>query len=154
MTTKRDFTIHCNSENSVLIVWPEKICAQQHQTINDYQQQIKAKLSHFVIETVSSYNSLMVYYRFDLMSSGEFTDKLQMLWQHGSPQKKAIDIQDKDQGTTIEIPVYYGVDAGWDLPELSESLAMPIEKIVSHLTKIFQNHLILLVMTSNPVRIF
>jgi len=130
MPTSQDFTIHCNSENSVLIVWPEKICAKQHRAISCYQQEIKKKLSQLVIETVSSYNSLMVYYRFDLMSSQEFSDKLQRLWLHRLDKEIVTNTQTETQNI-IEIPVYYGVEAGWDLPELSEKLAIPINEIIS-----------------------
>jgi inhibitor of KinA len=127
-----EVTFQSSGENSVLIVWPEKVCPKQHQEITQYQRHIKMKLSSFVVETVSSYNSLMVYYRFDLISFQQFTDKLLMTWKNFSkitiPQ---TDTNTDSMSKTIEIPVYYGADAGWDLQSLSDNLDLSIEDIIS-----------------------
>jgi len=128
MRVSGDIAIQCSGENSILIVWPEKVSRNQHQVITEYQEYINAQLPSFIIETVSSYNSLMVYYRFDLISFQQFSDKLNMTYQDVS---KTSSQPSTNKYSTIEIPVYYGCDAGWDLKSLSNKLNLSIEEIIS-----------------------
>jgi len=135
MSVSDKITIQYSGENSILIVWPEKICRNQHQVITEYQKYIKVQLSNFIVETVTSYNSLMVYYRFDLISFQQFSDKLNTTYQNIS---KTISEQSTSENSTIEIPVYYGCDAGWDLKNLSGSLSLSIAEIISlHSNKVY-----------------
>lgn len=128
MPDKNDITFHPSSEDSVLITWPEKVCPQQHQLIMQYQQAIKAQLAHLVHESIASYNSLIIYYHFDLMSYQTFCEKLLSTYQGTITNQQKISTTEK---RTIEIPVYYGEDAGWDLHSLSIQLTLPIDEIIS-----------------------
>jgi KipI family sensor histidine kinase inhibitor len=128
MLVDHNISIQGNSENTVLIVWPEQICAKQHQAISHYQQLLKQQLGHFLLETVSSYNSLLVYYRFELISYEQFSQQLLTVWQSVPDATVISAITAKN---TIEIPVYYGTEAGWDLHYLSRELALSTDDIIT-----------------------
>ncbi len=129
MQVKNPISIEGNSENTVLIVWPERVCQHQHQWITDYQQLIKLQLKHYIVETISSYNSLLVYYKFELIAYKPFSDQLHYLWRSLS---KVASTVTKSAVQRIEIPVYYGLEAGWDLPYLSQVLDLTAEQIIEY----------------------
>ena len=128
MLFNQNISIQGNSENTALIVWPEQVCAKQHQTISHYQQLIKKQLGSFLLETVSSYNSLLVYYRFELISYDQFSQHLLTIWQSLAAVDSLSSITAK---RAIEIPVYYGSEAGWDLSYVSRLLALSTDDIIA-----------------------
>lgn len=122
-------SIEVISENGLLLCWPEVIEAQQHQHIVNCQQLIKQQLHLYVIETLTSYNSIMVYYHFDKIKTHELIYRLQQCIQ-SLTSNKADTESPKLASNTIEIPVYYGLDAGWDLNNLAAASSLSVNRII------------------------
>ena len=123
--TAAEITLTAVSENALLLTWPEIICAQQHQQIITCQQLINQRLSHLIIETVASYNSLMVYYPFEKITLSNIHNQLNELCQQlAQPApRQAADV-------IVEIPVYYGTDAGWDLSLVAQQTQLSIGEVI------------------------
>lgn len=120
------------SENALLLEWPEKICPEQHQQIIICQQHINTQLKNIVTDSVASYASLMVYYQFDKISLTILDSKLKEIIQNtvDKPLSNTNNLLVKESAKTIEIPVYYGKDAGWDIAAVAQQKALSIEEII------------------------
>ena len=135
-------------ENSILIEWPEKICVKQHRQIIACQQQVNTLLAEFIIDSIASYNSLMIYYSleklFEKRSLKQFVAMMSEIIADvcGQSQKTdnitapelletslEVSLQTKLL-KTIEIPVYYGEEAGWDLRWVAEQSALSVEEVI------------------------
>jgi len=126
----RKVSINATSENTLLLTWPEKICPKQHHVIINYEQLIKDTLAHLVLETIASYNSLMIYYRFDLMSSTDFKIKINKTLNSFLESSSTQSIKNTLPTAVIDIPVYYGLEAGWDLSLVSERTGLSVSQII------------------------
>jgi len=136
-------TINYISENAILLQWPEKMCAEQHQHIMYCQKNIKKVFADNLIESIASYASLIIYYRFDCLFQKHGVDTQHHL--HESlmqivNQPFVIDAAEAYQTDApdsllekiiIEIPVYYGEEAGWDIHDVAHRTKLSIESIVS-----------------------
>lgn len=80
-----------------------------------------ALLPH-ILETVPGVNSLLVVYDPMKQQPGPLMDQLRTHWQ----QTPATQIQ----GTTFEIPVYYGGARGEDLPAAAQHCGMSVEEFI------------------------
>jgi KipI family sensor histidine kinase inhibitor len=120
------------SENAVLLEWPEKICAVQHQHIIDCQQKIYAALKNTVIESIVSYASLIIYYKFDQIAYGALNTLLLNVVQTNYLSDHVID---NVTNSVIEIPVYYGEQAGWDIQTVAQQTQLSIAKVIEHHTQ-------------------
>ncbi|MGJ8691000.1 MAG: 5-oxoprolinase subunit PxpB [Thalassotalea sp.] len=112
------------AENALLLTWPEVICHQQHQVIVAVQNQIKAKYQDAIIDSIVSYNSLMLYFRFDKVTTENLTTCLKNIINSPLTNKAA------ETSRQIEIPVYYGSDAGLDLANVSQHCKLSINEII------------------------
>ena len=70
------------SENAILITWPERVCPLQHRQITDLEhaliQHLSVDRSHpIIIDRVSAYNSLMIYYDFFQISAQQMLQRCQ-----------------------------------------------------------------------------
>ena len=129
------------SEDSVLLAWPEVICPIQHQQIVAYQSALVKTLTQHaetcVVDSVVSYNTLMIYYAFDKITWPDLTriihDEVALL--SSSIQSAVSDSPQTgscpDATKTIEIPVYYGLDAGWDLPAVANQTKLTIDEVIA-----------------------
>jgi inhibitor of KinA len=123
----QQFEITPSSEECVLITWPEKICPVQHQTVIATEQAIKAQLPNVIFESIVSYNAMMLYYRFDKMTYFQ-------LKQHiiDCVQLSEINEQNPLSLTSIvEIPVYYGEEAAWDLADIAKQCQLSITEVIT-----------------------
>jgi KipI family sensor histidine kinase inhibitor len=125
-----NINISATSENTLLLTWPEKICPKQHHLIINFEQQLKNTLAHLVIETIASYNSLMIYYHFDLMSSADFTIKIKQNLQAFLKKIPAQVTNNNFSPEVVEIPVHYGEKAGWDLSLVSEKTGLSVAQVI------------------------
>lgn len=118
--------IHPTSENSVLVIWPEKICPVQHQSILKTLNNINDELSAFIFESLASYNSIIIYYHFDKINFHQLKHRIHDCINKVSNQKN----KDNNDTLVTEIPVYYGEDAGWDLHSVAKQCQLSIEDVI------------------------
>jgi len=125
------------SEDSVLLAWPEVICPIQHQQIVACQSDLVKTLTQYaetcVVDSVVSYNTLMIYYAFDKITLPDLAtlidDELALLAL--GTQTAAIKSLQADLTQTIDIPVYYGLDAGWDLPAVANKTKLTVAGVIA-----------------------
>jgi len=129
MTLLKEITITPSSENTVLIVWPEKICPKQHQSILAVQTIIIKQLGNAIFESIVSYNSLMIYYHFEQL---HFIQLKQLIVTILSQVNEQIQTKKNDTSNdvTIEIPVYYSEEAGWDLANVAKECRLSIQEVI------------------------
>ena len=126
------------SEDAVLIEWPQIICEKQHQHIMLCQKQIENALSNIIVDSIASYASLIVYYDLTSVQSAIFSEK------SNSIESTIRNIVEKDYSSstaetttakTIEIPVYYGESAGWDIKDIAQRLNLSIDDVIAQHTQ-------------------
>lgn len=129
------------SENAILITWPERVCPRQHRQITDLEhaliQHLSVDRSHpIIIDTVSAYNSLMIYYDFFQISAQQMLQRCQQqLHELLAKSTESTNHRVKKQSALIEIPVYYGERAGIDLLDCASKLNIAPEEIISQHTQ-------------------
>ncbi|WDE05772.1 5-oxoprolinase subunit PxpB [Thalassomonas viridans] len=123
---KQEVSLEAVSENALLLTWQEKICPKQHRHIIACRDAIHRQFAGLVIDTVASYNSLMVYYHFQLISLEKFTEQLRQV----TKQTRETGMGGTE-GTILEIPVYYGGQAGWDLPHVAKQTSLSPEQVIA-----------------------
>ena len=125
---KHKVAIDYVSENAVLLQWPQLICPIQHRHIIACQQAICQHLSPHVIDVIVSFASLMVYYRFDEMPHNKFDTSLRRIIDN-TPQ---VDNTAKNSiSKFVEIPVYYGNEAAWDMGHVAKALSLSAAEIIT-----------------------
>lgn len=144
-TQPQRIAINHISENAILLEWPEKMCEKQHQHIMHCQTKIEQTLASNLIESIVSYASLIIYYRFEWF-----------IHKYGADAQYAIDkvlrniveqplvkninsINNHSAASSIdnviEIPVYYGKDSGWDLKEVAQRTHLSIAEVIEKHTQ-------------------
>jgi len=120
-------TLSYISENAVLLEWPEKICSIQHQHIIYCQQQASDFLQENLIDSVASCASLIIYYQFENINHNALNVFLLELTQ------KLFDIKQNShlsENSIVEIPVYYGQEAGWDIHNVAQQTKLSIDDVI------------------------
>lgn len=134
-------TVTAVSENAILLEWPENVCPRQHQHIINCRDQIHKHLAQQLIDIVASYNSLMIYYRLEQMplvsTTYSATDNTTNSTTNSIKNQLIAIIKNTEempvtnrQETQIEIPVYYGPEAGWDLDFVAGKTSMTIAQVI------------------------
>ena len=123
------------SENAILITWPEKICPRQHQKITEFEQTLKnSQQASLFTEMVSSYNSLIVYYDFFQINAEQMLQRCQQqlvkFLAHSTENTASASSNDSNSAKLIEIPVYYGEQAGLDLASCADALKLTPAQII------------------------
>jgi len=113
------------SENAILLEWPELICPRQHKHILACEQLIKQRLAETLIDSIAAYSSLIIYYRFEQIPLARLIKDLHQL-------VATLEVGEQAAGlsNTIEIPVYYHPEAGWDLTHVSQALSLTVEEVI------------------------
>lgn len=137
-TTKPSISISYISENAVLLEWPEKVCANQHQHIIECQQKINAALTTAFIDSIVSYASLIIYYDFTRVTHNTLHNLLlDIVNAPYSPNNNLT--ADTTAQPIIEIPVYYGNEAGWDIKGVANTKKISIDELInSHTQTIYR----------------
>ena len=131
-------TINHISENAILIEWPQIICEKQHQHIMLCQKQIQNTLLNGLIDSIASYASLIIYYDINPIQP--------IIFNENAPSIEIIirDIVEKNYvnlaleasaQTVIEIPVYYGESAGWDIKYVAQRANLSIDEVIKKHTQ-------------------
>ena len=136
-----NITIHPSSENSVLITWPEKICSLQHQQILRTLSQLNTELNNisdpFIFESIASYNSIMIYYYFNKISFHQLKARIHACIEFAIK----ADISEQAKSLTIEIPVYYGEEAGWDLSNVAKQCQLSTNEVIErHSQQLYRSY--------------
>ncbi|XPF93506.1 5-oxoprolinase subunit PxpB [Colwellia sp. RE-S-Sl-9] len=128
-------TLSYMSENAVLLEWPEKVCAVQHQHIMHCQQQIGLVLKSTVIDSIASYASLIIYYKFDQITHDSLNTLLLNVVQTNNLLNKNLTLPKQTSETEIEIPVYYGEEAGWDIQNVAQQTQLTRAEVIQYHTQ-------------------
>lgn len=123
------------SENSVLVLFEQKISPDVSQSVFYFTQLIQNELSNFIIDIVPSYASIMISFNLLEISHHNFNEILNRLMDdHKHPDQQ---IQNS-QKNLIEIPVYYGEDVGFDLATIAQQSSLSIQQVIQlHNKKIY-----------------
>ncbi len=115
------------SENTVLVLFEQKISADVSQSVFYTTQHIQNELNRFIIDIVPSYASIMISFNLLEISHHNFKEILKRLIDdHKQDDKQTQNTQKK----LIEIPVYYGEEVGFDLSAISELSSLTIEEVI------------------------
>lgn len=120
-------SFHPVSENSLLITWPEKISPAQHQQIIAIENKVKTHFGEALVETTVSYNALIIYYHFDRLNYQTIQSYIEDIVSQTSNELPI----NSPSNTIVEIPVYYGEDAGWDIAEVARRCNMTIDQVIT-----------------------
>ena len=123
-----DYKVTSYSENAILIQWPELISTQLHQHIISVSNLVE-EIKPWFIEQVCSYNSLLVYYRFEAISAHDFKTKLISAIEQviSSIDEQHIITSNSNQ---IVIDVCYDFETGWDLETICQQKQCTLEDII------------------------
>ena len=122
-------TIELVAENALLLTWPEVICFQQHQVMMALEQSVKKKYHESILESIVSYNSLLIYYRFDKLRTNNLIDFVKALLSSNSDASS--NDNETSTATYVEIPVYYGAEVGLDLTQISHQTKLSVAEIIA-----------------------
>ncbi|REL34166.1 5-oxoprolinase subunit PxpB [Thalassotalea euphylliae] len=127
------------SEDTLLLRWPEQVCRQQHRQIIKAQQHLTNERSQFITDTLVSFNSLLIYYRYPLLSANQLQTLIEQALanraeSHATAQEHANPASADDKplaGKQISIPTYYDEQAGWDLTEVMQTTGLSQQAIIA-----------------------
>jgi inhibitor of KinA len=94
-----------------------------HKEIQQFVLQLQLATIKGIIEWVPAYTTVTIFYKPELISNADLDKKVQDLL-------SIKDTRQENVARVYEIPVYYGGDAGQDLPYLTEHLQMSAKKII------------------------
>lgn len=122
-------TVELVAENAALITWPECISPLQHQEIIELEKTIKKVCLQGIIESIVSYNSLILYYNFQMLPVQKLLTMISSsIDSLISLEKKQV--QQAPSPKVIEIPVLYNHQTGWDLATIAKQKECSIEEII------------------------
>lgn len=116
------------SEDSILLSWPEKICPLQHEEIHTIKHTITSRLGKYIIESIASYNTLLIYYAIEKIPYQQFYTQLKHVL---TLPAEVSEHQALNQNNIVEIPVYYGEEVAWDLAEVATRCQLSTADVVS-----------------------
>lgn len=129
ITTNNDVLVEAVNENTLLITWQEKVCAIQHQQILTVQQILQAKLKTKLLDSVAAFNSLQLKYNFQQQPLAQLLSFIEQALSNALAENSSLTAVGH-ANRLIEIPVYYGEEAGWDLAWLSKATSLSITEII------------------------
>jgi KipI family sensor histidine kinase inhibitor len=119
-----EFKIEVAGEDALLIYFSDKMSVEASSKVQQAQLLIKQKLSNEIIDLIPSYASILVVFNLFKVDHLKITNKLEKLL-------KNLQINNKTQGSLIELPVYYSVESGPDLLTISNQAKLPVEQIIA-----------------------
>lgn len=125
-------------ENALMLYFSEQEQEQEHkqkpittvvnQDVNSTVQQavvlIKKHLSADIVDLIPSYASILVMFNLLEIDHHHLRNKLKKLLKNCTNQLS-------QQGRLIELPAYYSLESGQDLPRIAEKAQMSIEQVIS-----------------------
>lgn len=124
--------IEASGENALLISWQEVVSPVLHQFILELSQQLISELHGKIVDTVVSYNSLLLLFNFQTITHQQLTEKVLALLTTASTA-----LQESHQQThaenVISIPVYYH---GQDLQAVASTLNITTDEVIELHSKV------------------
>ena len=111
-------------ENSVIVYFSERPCTRTSSLIASTAEQLNIALASKIIDLVPSYTSLLVVY--DVIQIDYLTIEKAIHAVVSTSSDKPLAI-----GKSIELPVYYSLETGPDLPRLADHAKLSIDDVIS-----------------------
>jgi len=122
----KSFEYQCEliNESMFLLLWPDVICQEQHQYIVACQKAIEQHFQEQLDACVVSFASLAIHINIFKSNATQITAELPSLL---STLGSNLSLDSK----LIEIPVYYGSEAGWDIRDVAKRADISIEELIN-----------------------
>ncbi len=92
-----------------------------------FQQLLAIKLQSYILDFIPAYDDLLVLYDLLSICHEELIKKIEMLWEREYHNLSTSIIKNNK---IINIPVYYGVEVGWDLVTISKQKKISVDNII------------------------
>jgi len=122
----QQLTFQTFGQQAILISWPNEVNEQTSKDIYSFNLKIQKLVPQFIIETVTAYCSLTVYFQFDT----DMTELIIILKDLYQANETAI-----QKPTTWEIPVCYDLLFGIDLENLARLKKLSIQEVINYHTQ-------------------
>ncbi len=124
------------SEKAILIEWPSKIDENILDNLVFCKNQVEIHFYEVIVEVISSYNSLLIYYRFTIEDFYSEVFRLKSLFSDGS--------ETGSRKTKLwKIPVCYSSALAPDLEQFAEMKSLSVDEVVRlHTTPIYKVYFI------------
>ncbi|WP_448548115.1 5-oxoprolinase subunit PxpB [Thalassotalea fusca] len=130
--TISDIAVEFITENAVLLCWPENIDEAQHHHILAVQREINNRLGQKLIDSVASYNSLIVYYHFaSLTVEHLFFVLSEVISETSTSPQNDQAANNNAKASVVEIPVLYNEVAGWDLAKVASATKLSCNDVIN-----------------------
>ena len=119
-----DYKISIAGENSLIIYFDDRASDRNSALIAETVNDLKASIGCFIIDLIPSYASLLVIY------DSLLTDHHLMKLEIEKSLKKIASTESSNNGTLVELPVYYSPESGPDLQSLSKLVGLSTREII------------------------
>jgi len=119
-----DYKISIAGENSLIIYFDDRASDKNSALIAETVNNLKASIGCFIIDLIPSYASLLVIY--DSLLTDHYLMKLEI----EKSVKKIVSAESSNNGTLVELPVYYSPESGPDLQSLSKLVGLSTREII------------------------
>ena len=119
-----DYKISIAGENSLIIYFDGRASDRNSVLIAETVNNLKASIGCFIIDLIPSYASLLVIY--DSLLTDHYLMKLEI----EKSLKKIVSSKSSNNGTLVELPVYYSPESGPDLQSLSKLVGLSTREII------------------------
>ena len=119
-----DYKISIAGENSLIIYFDDRASDRNSALIAETVNNLKASIGCFIIDLIPSYASLLVIY------DSLLTDHHLMKLEIEKSLKKIASTESSNNGTLVELPVYYSPESGPDLQSLSHLVGLSTREII------------------------
>ena len=119
-----DYKITIAGENSLIIYFDDRASDRNSALIAETVNNLKASIGCFIIDLIPSYASLLVIY--DSLLTDHYLMKLEI----EKSLKKIVSTESSNNGTLVELPVYYSPESGPDLQSLSKLVGLSTREII------------------------
>ncbi len=115
--------IQIAGENAVIIYFGQTPSSDMSLKIQATVNLIHQYFDHTIIDLVASYTSLLVIYKIEHIDHLSLTEQLKSILKQVSGSQVA-------HNKTIELPVYYSLEAGIDLPHIASYCNLSVEEVI------------------------
>ncbi len=112
------------SERAILIEWPSKIDENILQDLLLFKKSIEKKYDELIVEVISGYNSLLIYYASTINNLYDEFSALKSLYATG------FNLENK-KSTLWEIPVCYSTALAPDLETFCKNTSLTIDELIA-----------------------
>lgn len=124
------------SERSILIEWPPEIEENILQNLLSFKKSILSYYDKSIVEVISAYNSLLIYYVYTIEDFYSEVLRLKSLYSKGFGETRS-------ESRLWKIPVCYTTSLAQDLKTFAESKSLTVEEIIRlHTTPLYTTYFI------------